>query len=202
MDHQTEKLLRHRHPALLPSSLSIDTDNGWFFILDALCGLLDSQEGAGETTVRVSQIKEKFGELRFYTDGHSGRQDGSVEFAEALSGRICEACGMPGSLRGRNWVVTLCDRHAAKSGKPDDVTLLHEPDDVTLPPNPAGTEGYHPSLVQAAIELEFFCRNGNAPVFSLGDDGRQRVSVDGDVPENVLGAIDLFLALQPPETEN
>lgn len=60
----------------------------------------------------VSQVKEKFGQLRFYYSGGDGEFHGAVEFAEILSGRICEECGVPGILRGGGWVYTSCEAHA------------------------------------------------------------------------------------------
>ena len=58
-----------------------------------------------------SQIKEKFGTLRFYTSGGDRLIDGMIWFAESMSGRICETCGNSGKLRNSGWLVTLCDEH-------------------------------------------------------------------------------------------
>lgn len=64
------------------------------------------------------QVKEKYGTLRFYVTGASKRHWAAIEFAELLSGRICEQCGtMQGvKLRKSGWLRTLCDQHAAESG--------------------------------------------------------------------------------------
>lgn len=68
---------------------------------------------------RVLQIKEKFGELRFYyalpADADPDLLVAAREWvraAEDHSTHICEECGRSGELRTeRRWVRTLCDIH-------------------------------------------------------------------------------------------
>lgn len=64
--------------------------------------------------VRVSQIKEKFGGLRFYYDGGDDTIGGMVTMAEAWAGHTCEQCGNKGMTRGGGWIRTLCDEHEAE----------------------------------------------------------------------------------------
>ena len=62
--------------------------------------------------VIIGQIKEKFGELRFYYDGGDDYIAGLVDMAEVMSYHICEDCGNPGMLRqDLRWVKVLCDKH-------------------------------------------------------------------------------------------
>ena len=61
--------------------------------------------------VVATQVKEKFGTLRFYYDGGDDVVRGLVQMAEALSEVTCEVCGSPGKRRGDRWVRTLCDEH-------------------------------------------------------------------------------------------
>lgn len=58
--------------------------------------------------VHVSQIKEKFGSLRFYYSGGDDHIAGMVSLAESLSGVICEGCGAPGSKTRSGWIRVLC----------------------------------------------------------------------------------------------
>lgn len=60
----------------------------------------------------VVQVKEKFGTLRFYTHGATEQQYTYIDFAEHISGSICERCGSPGKVRGGSWLTTLCAKHA------------------------------------------------------------------------------------------
>ena len=62
--------------------------------------------------VVASQIKEKYGTLRFYYYGGDQYVDGVVAMAEYLSGLTCEICGNPGKTVGGGWVRTLCRTHA------------------------------------------------------------------------------------------
>lgn len=65
--------------------------------------------------VTVAQVKEKFGELRFYYDGGDEYIAGMVEMAEQWAGHTCEECGKPGHLRDNlSWIKTLCDIHYAE----------------------------------------------------------------------------------------
>jgi hypothetical protein len=62
--------------------------------------------------VVVSQVKEKFGGLRFYYDGGNDNIRGMVGMAESLSAITCEQCGAPGDQRHDGWIRTLCNEHA------------------------------------------------------------------------------------------
>ena len=51
------------------SMCHLECDDGWFDILDTLCGQIkQSLESHKDVRVEVVQIKEKFGGLRFYYD--------------------------------------------------------------------------------------------------------------------------------------
>lgn len=64
--------------------------------------------------IRVKQVKEKFGGLRFYIDDGIPKHYAMIHFAENLSFRICEDCGtMENVIRyPLGWVRSLCDKHA------------------------------------------------------------------------------------------
>lgn len=65
--------------------------------------------------IRVQQIKEKFGGLRFYYEGGDREVSGMVTMAEAWAARTCETCGDRGKQRSSGgWVRTLCDKHEAE----------------------------------------------------------------------------------------
>jgi hypothetical protein len=73
-----------------------------------------------EETLKVpvaSQVKEKFGGLRFYVNGATDKHWNFISFAESMSYRTCEECGAPGKTYTDGWHTTLCDIHAAMAGK-------------------------------------------------------------------------------------
>jgi hypothetical protein len=65
----------------------------------------------------ASQVKEKFGGLRFYVMAASRTHYEYISFAESMSYRTCEQCGAPGKTYTDGWHTTLCDIHAAMAGR-------------------------------------------------------------------------------------
>lgn len=60
--------------------------------------------------VKIDQIKEKFGELRFYYSGGDKEVAGMVRFAEYLANQTCEVSGEKGELCVRGgWYKTLSE---------------------------------------------------------------------------------------------
>jgi hypothetical protein len=58
--------------------------------------------------VKIDQVKEKFGELRFYYSGGDKEIAGMVRFAEYLVEQTCEVSGEKGELcRRGGWYKTL-----------------------------------------------------------------------------------------------
>ena len=62
--------------------------------------------------VVASQVKEKFGTLRFYYYGGDSVVSGIERMAESMTAVTCEQCGAPGKTRSGGWIQTLCDAHA------------------------------------------------------------------------------------------
>ena len=60
----------------------------------------------------ATQVKEKYGTLRFYYDGGDRYIDGLVAMAESMSAITCEVCGNFGKTLGGGWIKTLCEIHA------------------------------------------------------------------------------------------
>lgn len=91
-----------------------ETGDGWYWLL-SMCADWIRETGI-PPAFDVSQVKEKFGTLRFYWSG-GGKglmTDRIVSATEWLSGAVCETCGAPGSVRPGGWVRTACDEHARK----------------------------------------------------------------------------------------
>ena len=62
-----------------------------------------------EHGVHVSQVKEKFGGLRFYVGAATPEVFDIIDECERLSYKTCELCGKPGKPREGGWIKTLCD---------------------------------------------------------------------------------------------
>ena len=70
----------------------------------------------------VTQVKEKFGTLRFYVGAATDEHYNYIRFAEALSARTCEVCGAPGKMRGHGWYYTDCDEHTSEGDVDDNIS--------------------------------------------------------------------------------
>lgn len=94
------------------------TGPGWWPIIKALSAdiqsYIDWANRDGKEVVpqvKVRQVKEKFGGLRFYYDGGDDRIYGMVSTAESWAMHSCETCSVPGKRRSGGWIRTLCDKH-------------------------------------------------------------------------------------------
>lgn len=61
--------------------------------------------------VVATQVKEKFGTLRFYYYGGDEYISGAVHMAENMSGVTCEVCGSPGKSNEGGWIKVRCEEH-------------------------------------------------------------------------------------------
>ena len=67
---------------------------------------LEKARKRSEERIRIDQIKEKWGTLRFYITGGDDFADDVVEEAMEKSQYVCEACGRPGNIRSKGWFTT------------------------------------------------------------------------------------------------
>lgn len=71
-------------------------------------GIDNGIEFYGGSPCRASQVKEKFGTLRFYMTAETKEMRPIIEEAERKSAVTCEQCGKKGKLRGNGWLYTAC----------------------------------------------------------------------------------------------
>ena len=93
--------------------------DGWYELLRNLSQKLF--DGCAEREIHLgpeenghgfyaTQVKEKYGTLRFYTSVIYDWMGPCIENAEFLSGRTCEYCGEAGEIRHiRGWYITRCE---------------------------------------------------------------------------------------------
>ena len=92
-----------------------DVQVGWYPLIK---NLIDQLIKLGWDK-QVTQVKEKFGGLRFYINGGSDEIYNKITEAEKLSHETCELCGKKGELRTKiRWFTTLCDEHYEKKHTP------------------------------------------------------------------------------------
>ena len=107
----------------------ITCGDGWYDIIDTLCGAIQTRVDNVNRMIKInrknspvylipmkpvedliceaSQVKQKYGGLRFYVDGGDEFTEGLVCMSESMSYKTCEMCGTPGKTEGR-WIKTLC----------------------------------------------------------------------------------------------
>lgn len=92
---------------------------GWISVMDKLCGCIQSYIDNHVTytkdgkyrpqQVTCSQMKEKFGGLRFYTNGHDQVVEGMISMAEHMCYNTCDECGSEEDLGVTSgWVSVKC----------------------------------------------------------------------------------------------
>jgi hypothetical protein len=93
--------------------------DGWLSIIDKLCGAMQNYidhttrytNGGPITPEQVTcvQMKEKFGRLCFYTNGHDDVIEGMITMAEYLCDNTCDECGSEEDLGVTSgWINVKC----------------------------------------------------------------------------------------------
>jgi len=96
---------------------SPECGEGWRDLLERTCARIRTAVAADGGSFKATQIKEKYGTLRFYWDGRLSREadarvEEAIELAEARSACTCETCGEEGRLyREGGWLMTRCVLH-------------------------------------------------------------------------------------------
>jgi hypothetical protein len=112
------KLFSDRNAPITQScfGFGFECRNGWEPIIRAAAQKLEAindKIDRPEFWIRVSQIKEKFGTLRFYTGSilyeYADEVEAIINEVETKSETTCEKCGEEGKLRGTGWLSTECD---------------------------------------------------------------------------------------------
>ena len=70
-----------------------------------------TMENAYKDVPIASQVKEKYGTLRFYLQNGTNEHYAAVSMAEAMSSVTCEVCGNRGRRSHYGWIVTRCKEH-------------------------------------------------------------------------------------------
>ena len=95
----------------------ISCGNGWYSLINELCGNIKNhvenknRNNPKENFIcQATQVKEKFGGLRFYVYGGDDYIDGLISMAESMSYLICSECGNKAeeNKKNRGWIYTRC----------------------------------------------------------------------------------------------
>ena len=98
-----------------PIAFGFECGDGWYFILENLLSCIDGyythNDKDQKQHFQITQIKEKFGGLRFYYSGGNSHISGMVWLAEHLSYATCETCGSTENVsQTKGWIKTICGK--------------------------------------------------------------------------------------------
>jgi hypothetical protein len=134
------KIFRQRNLPMNQTCMcwGFDIGPGWYELLDQMCKKLQLLDDLLGIETIATQVKEKFGGLRFYNNISSANYQSFIltekqreeviytlweiinditSRAEEQSYNICEQCGDYGSPNDGGWIVTLCEKCRAKREK-------------------------------------------------------------------------------------
>ncbi len=98
--------------------------DGWYKIIyelsEKITSIIAKDPKLDPKEYSASQVKEKFGGLRFYMSATNEDISQAISTAAQESFKTCERCGEPGELRQGDWLRTLCD--GCKERKAESVT--------------------------------------------------------------------------------
>jgi hypothetical protein len=118
MNVEKQKTLINQHPYLYAKGVYFECGDGWFDLLMRLSAKLETRLAAIRKKFPddpfypwVTQVKEKYGTLRFYMSSADDFMWDCIEEAEKESAITCEECGKSGSVSrtARRWMVTRCE---------------------------------------------------------------------------------------------
>lgn len=111
--------LKKECPNLYRESVYFECGPGWFDLIRGLSLSLEviiKNHPNGEG-MYASQVKEKYGMLRFYMSCETDEITKLIEKAENLSYITCEVCGKPGTHRAKSWSEVRCDKCFARDNE-------------------------------------------------------------------------------------
>lgn len=118
MNSKLTTKLHTDYPGIFPKnrkghSLGFECDDGWYDHINALCGtIMLFCKDHGDNIPVASQVKEKYGSLRFYIWAASVEVFDIIERFELESQYICEICGERGKTEAKGgWYKTVCKSH-------------------------------------------------------------------------------------------
>lgn len=119
-------------PLKEPIQFGIACGEGWYDLIDDLLTSIKRYiEYKPEIPFRITQIKSKFGGLRFYYKGGDDVIQGMVQFAQSFSYRICEKCGTTKNI-GYTPYQTICKECWEKHTKFDETKWKSRYEDIML----------------------------------------------------------------------
>ena len=130
-EEEQERIVK-RFPNLFRNYDYLGVGSGWYPLIERLAEKLEpmivkfeAEHPNDEPASKfISDIKEKYGGLRFYADAYIFNDERDIAWDKAINDAedeaevTCEKCGKPGQSRPGGWILTLCNKcHLARKGE-------------------------------------------------------------------------------------
>ncbi len=102
------KILFKLFPDLFSELSCFECEDGWFELIKELSQKINDIIVAKNLDCYVSQVKEKFGTLRYYMSSETDEISDLITQYENKSRETCESCGKPGKLNEGSWYKVRC----------------------------------------------------------------------------------------------
>ena len=87
-----------------------DLPDGWKLLFLQMCEDIRKASTIAELqSLRIIQVKEKFGEIRCYISGGNPAIDTIIDNYSYLSGYICRSCGNIATVVSQSWISPWCN---------------------------------------------------------------------------------------------
>ncbi|MDM8347678.1 DUF2384 domain-containing protein [Pseudomonas sp. sp1636] len=195
MHEQLDALLCTRYPAIFSACepgnqrlFGFECGDGWFTLIEAACRLIQHHINAtGTEQLMASQVKEKFGGLRFYCRHASDYATSVVDLSESLSLHVCEVCGAPGRTVSRSgWMRTRCPEHESTTAY-DERIMKASRENILQSPSIADV--MEASLAFFALDSQSAARWLTQPAMALGHAVPLHLAVSAEGQRQVLTLI-------------
>ena len=94
-------------------AFGLDCSKGWYPLIEELFDKIQElvDNDPQYKALEVVQVKEKYAELRVYTNAYWETIENLIDEYTKKSKHICEWCGKKGKIRNDNgWYTTLCNK--------------------------------------------------------------------------------------------
>jgi hypothetical protein len=116
MKNELKELLKERYPSVYGQCQRWSFHDGWYGILSALGERLSHQERVTDKPIQILGMKEKYGLLDIDINTADSQAWAMAEFANQISGLLCEICGKPGQIvKAGELLQTRCGEHRQMS---------------------------------------------------------------------------------------
>lgn len=122
MNNSNERRISSRYARLLSDRRTDDEgffgfecSDGWSDLIEGTLSFVQLYSEVTNAEVRISQVKEKFGQLRIYQYGGDESVRTALEITELVSGKVCEYCGRAGEITNiEGWLQVRCTEHVGR----------------------------------------------------------------------------------------